>query len=79
VTTLHEIALLRLAALRITGPRSANATETVRWLSALQAQDYNGTWKHTGSGMKRTVAATPFRSFSDEVIEALAQVYAALP
>jgi hypothetical protein len=42
MTTLHEIALLRLAALRIAGPRSATPTETVRWLTALQAQDYNG-------------------------------------
>ncbi len=38
-----------------------------------------GTWKHTGRGAKRTVAATPFRSFPDEVTEAIPQVYAALP
>ena len=42
MTTLHEIALLRLVALRIACPGSATATEAVRWLTALQAQDYNG-------------------------------------
>ena len=38
-----------------------------------------GTWKHAGRGSKRTVAATPFRSFPDEITEAIAQVYTALP
>jgi hypothetical protein len=38
-----------------------------------------GTWKHTGRGAKRSVTATPFRSFPDKVAEAVAQVYAALP
>jgi hypothetical protein len=42
MTTLHEIALLRLAAQRIAGPGLATATEAVRWLTALQAQDHNG-------------------------------------
>lgn len=36
VITLHEITLLRLAAQRIAGPGLATATETVRWLIALQ-------------------------------------------
>ena len=38
-----------------------------------------GTWKHAGRGTKRTVVATPFRSFPDEITEAIEQVYAALP
>lgn len=42
MTTQHEIALLRLAAQRIAGPGLATATEVVRWLTALQAQDYRG-------------------------------------
>ncbi len=41
MTTLHEIALLRLVALRIAGPSPATATETVCWLTALQVQDHN--------------------------------------
>ena len=61
MTTLHEIALLRLAALRIAGPRSATATETVRWLTALQAQDYNGALTsvalRTASGNRQGVEA----------------------
>jgi hypothetical protein len=42
MTTLREIALLRLAAQHISGPGFVTATDTVRWLSALQAQDYKG-------------------------------------
>ena len=42
MTTRAEIALLRLAAQRIAGPGLATATEAVRWLTALQAQDYPG-------------------------------------
>jgi hypothetical protein len=38
-----------------------------------------GTWKHTGRGAKRTVTATPFTSFPDEVAEAIPLLYAALP
>jgi hypothetical protein len=56
VITLHEIALLRLAAQRIAGPGLATATETVRWLSASQAQDRNGVLTsvalHTASGTR---------------------------
>lgn len=37
-----DIALLRLAAQRIVGPRFATPTDTVRWLTAAQAQDYPG-------------------------------------
>lgn len=42
MTTPHDIALLRLAAQRIAGPGFATAADTVRWLTALQAQDYPG-------------------------------------
>jgi hypothetical protein len=38
-----------------------------------------GTWRHTGRGAKRTVAATPFTAFPDEVTQAIPRVYAALP
>ncbi|GIH80520.1 winged helix DNA-binding domain-containing protein [Planobispora longispora] len=38
-----------------------------------------GTWKHTGRGAKRTIEATPFESFPDEVTEAIAGLYVALP
>jgi hypothetical protein len=73
MTTLHEIALLRLVALRIACPGSATATEAVRWLTALQAQDYNGALTsvalRTASGNHQGV----------EVAEAVAHVYAALP
>ena len=39
---LHEVALLRLVAQRIAGPGVGSATEAVRELTALQAQDFNG-------------------------------------
>ena len=42
MTTLHEVALLRLAAQRIAGPGLPTATEVVRLLGAVQAQDYPG-------------------------------------
>ena len=42
MTTPHDIALLRLAAQRIAGPGFATATDAVRWLTAVQAQDYPG-------------------------------------
>jgi len=42
MTTLRELALLRLVAQRIAGPGFDSATETVRWLTAAQAQDYPG-------------------------------------
>ncbi|MGB9378601.1 MAG: winged helix DNA-binding domain-containing protein, partial [Mycobacteriales bacterium] len=38
-----------------------------------------GTWKHTGSGAKRTVSATPFEAFPDRVATAISRVYAKLP
>lgn len=38
----HDIGLLRLVAQRIAGPGHATAADTVRWLTALQAQDHNG-------------------------------------
>ncbi|MGY1619385.1 winged helix DNA-binding domain-containing protein [Geodermatophilus sp. SYSU D00691] len=42
MTTPHEVALLRLAAQRIAGPPLPTAAETVRWLTAVQAQDFPG-------------------------------------
>jgi hypothetical protein len=42
MTTPHDLALLRLAAQRIAGPGFATATDAVRWLTAMQAQDYPG-------------------------------------
>jgi hypothetical protein len=38
----HEVALLRLVAQRIAGPRAATAAEAVRQLTATQGQDYRG-------------------------------------
>ncbi|MCA1006880.1 winged helix DNA-binding domain-containing protein [Rhodococcus hoagii] len=42
MTTLRELALMRLVAQRVAGPASASATESVRWLTAAQAQDFPG-------------------------------------
>lgn len=42
MTTLSEVALLRLVAQRIAGPGCTTAADAVRWMTALQAQDYNG-------------------------------------
>lgn len=38
-----------------------------------------GTWTHSGRGRRRTVVATPFTSFSDDVAKAIPDLYAALP
>ncbi len=38
-----------------------------------------GTWQWTGRGAKRTVTATPFTTFPDEVAAAIPEVAAALP
>ena len=42
MTTLREVALLRLVAQRLVGPRAVDATDAVRWLTAAQAQDLRG-------------------------------------
>jgi hypothetical protein len=42
MTTQHEIALLRLVAQRLAGPRPATAADAVRWLTAVQAQQLPG-------------------------------------
>jgi len=42
VTTLHEVALLRLVAQRLAGEPQPDAAAAVRWLTAVQAQDYRG-------------------------------------
>jgi hypothetical protein len=42
MTTLHEVALLRVVAQRIAGPRPAGPAEVVRRLTAVQAQDFPG-------------------------------------
>lgn len=38
-----------------------------------------GTWKHAGRGAKRRLAATPFTTWPEEVVEASTAAYAALP
>jgi len=38
-----------------------------------------GTWKHTGKGDRRTISATPFSAFTAAVVEAIPEVYGALP
>ncbi len=55
MTTLHDVALLRLAAQRLIGPGSPTAAETVRWMTATQAQDHTGALT---SVALRTSAAT---------------------
>ncbi|MFH5821328.1 hypothetical protein [Georgenia sp. AZ-5] len=42
MTTLRDVALLRIAAQRIAGPPFPTAAAAVRWLTAVQAQDYPG-------------------------------------
>ncbi|MDP8987028.1 MAG: winged helix DNA-binding domain-containing protein, partial [Actinomycetota bacterium] len=42
MTSLPEVALLRLAAQRIAGPGFPTAAEAVRWMTAVQAQDHGG-------------------------------------
>jgi hypothetical protein len=42
MTTPHEVALLRLVAQRIAGPPQPDAAAAVRWLTAVQGQDYPG-------------------------------------
>ena len=41
-TPLREIALLRLVAQRLTGPPEPDAAAAVRWMTAMQAQDFRG-------------------------------------
>ena len=38
-----------------------------------------GTWRASGRGARRTIAATPFTEFDDEVAAAVAEVFATLP
>ncbi|HEV2070473.1 MAG TPA: crosslink repair DNA glycosylase YcaQ family protein, partial [Acidimicrobiales bacterium] len=61
MTSLHEVALLRLAAQRIAGPGLATTADAVRWMTALQAQDYNGAVTsvalRTSAGTRRDVEA----------------------
>ncbi|QCQ91434.1 winged helix DNA-binding domain-containing protein [Rhodococcus sp. SGAir0479] len=42
MTTVRELARLRLVAQRVAGPPSPSAVDTVRWLTAAQAQDFPG-------------------------------------
>ena len=42
MTAPGEIGSLRMAAQRLVGPPAADAAEAVRWLTAVQAQDYGG-------------------------------------
>ena len=42
MTEAREIALLRLVAQRLAGPRAVDAADAVRWMTAMQAQDHLG-------------------------------------
>jgi hypothetical protein len=42
VTTPHDLALMRLVAQRLAGPPAEDAPAAVRWLTALQGQDFPG-------------------------------------
>lgn len=42
MTTLDEVALLRMVAQRLVGPRWDTPVEAVRWTTCVQAQDYPG-------------------------------------
>ena len=61
VTTPHDIALLRLVAQRIAGPGLSTAADAVRWLTAVQAQDFSGVLTsvalRTSAGTRRAVEA----------------------
>lgn len=56
-----EVGLLRLVAQRIAGPKMATATEAVRWLTAMQAQDHSGALTsvalRTAGGTRQAVEA----------------------
>jgi hypothetical protein len=62
MSTLHEVALLRLAAQRIAGPRPRTPAEVVRRLGAVQAQDLPGALLsvalRTAEGTRADVEAT---------------------
>src|SRR5215217_7317133 len=57
----HEVALLRLVAQRIAGSPPPTADRTVRWLTAVQAQDHSGALTsvalRTASGTRADVEA----------------------
>ena len=61
MSTLHEVALLRLVAQRIAGPRSETPAEAVRRLGAMQGQDLPGallsTALRTAEGTRADVEA----------------------
>jgi hypothetical protein len=59
MTTMTDVALLRLVAQRVAGPGFAGAGEAVRWLTAVQAQDYVG-----------ALAAVTLRTDGGEGVEA---------
>ncbi len=40
--TPHDVALLRLVAQGLAGSGFSSATDAIRWLTAVQAQDYHG-------------------------------------
>jgi hypothetical protein len=61
VTTVHEVALLRLVAQRIAGPGFGTVADAVGWMGALQAQDASGVLTsvalRTADGSRRAVEA----------------------
>jgi hypothetical protein len=66
MTTMTDVALLRLAAQRVAGPGFATAGETVRWLTALQAQDYPGALAAVGLRTDGTDAAGGIEAALDD-------------
>jgi len=61
MTTLHDIALLRLVAQRIAGPGLSTPADVVRWLTGIQAQDARGALTsvalRTAEGTRQAVEA----------------------
>jgi DNA glycosylase AlkZ-like len=57
----RDVALLRLVAQRIAGPPESSATDAVRWMTAMQAQDFKGSLTsvalRTKSRLRRDVEA----------------------
>jgi hypothetical protein len=63
-----DIAARRLQAQRLTGEPFTSAVDTVRWLGAVQAQDYAGAMWAVGQRTREATAAALDRLFDDGVI-----------
>jgi hypothetical protein len=64
----HEIANWRLANQRIATPTCQSPLDVVRWLTAMQAQDYRGTLWSIGLRMADSTAAQVERAIADRSI-----------